>query len=111
MRITFTILCLGLFFLLSIGISFKPIQIILAQNDAALGNEAANSTISPVTPVNATKKAGLFEGQSIKILIFTSWVRENQWEPIDNYTSNGYDIKSILPVENRFYVILERENE
>lgn len=72
-----------------------------------------STTISPpmqnttTAPINS--KTAPFEGESIKIFSFKSLVKEGEWIPIDNYTTNGYEIKSIIPYSDKYYVILEKE--
>lgn len=51
----------------------------------------------------------LFQGGSLKVfLVSGDYVKQNQWTAIDNQTSNGYDIKSIFPMNDRFVVVLEK---
>jgi hypothetical protein len=72
-----------------------------------------NATTSPpmqnTTTASINPKTAPFEGESIKILSFKSLVKESEWIPIDNYTANGYEIKSIIPRSDKYYVILEKE--
>ena len=71
------------------------------------GNLTTSTQGSVIPQVNDSRQTP-FEGESIKIFAFNSFVKESEWEPIDNYTSNGYDIKSLMPFGNRFFIVLEK---
>jgi hypothetical protein len=51
------------------------------------------SAAKPVLPIL------VFQGHSIKIFTVTDFLA-NQWQPIDNLTSHGYDLKAIIPRQN-----------
>jgi hypothetical protein len=89
--------------LLSVTMLLFAMPLVSAQNEkgsiTTTENKSANgSSNSP------------FSGESIKIIAFRSFFKESEWRLIDNLTSSGYEIKSIIPSKNIYIAILEKEN-
>lgn len=70
------------------------------------GNSTSNNTFITISPA---KKTVPYMGDSIKLIVVSSLVDEDQWKPIDNYTSHGWELKAMLPYIKRFIVVLEKE--
>lgn len=83
------------------------IRVTYAQPTSSGNSTSNNSSIILSLP----KKTGLYNGDSIKLFVVSSLVKEDQWKPIDNYTSHGWDIKAMVPFIKRYIVILEKEVE
>lgn len=69
------------------------------------GNSTSNDTIT----ASQARKTIPYQGDSVKLIVVSSLVREDQWKPIDNYTSNGWEIKAMVPYMKRHIVVLEKE--
>jgi hypothetical protein len=73
--------------------------------------ESEESTVSIVNQSSyVSKPRQSFQGDSL--LTFYSWNFHNEqvMNEIDNHTSNGYDVKGIVPYKDRFAIILEKVN-
>jgi hypothetical protein len=111
--------CIPITFGLLVVSSFIPIAIGQGAPPQGIANPFFSGNIASPTQGNAstalnttnlnTSKLTPFEGESIKIFAFNSFVKASEWEPIDNYTSQGYDIKSLMPFGNRFFIVLEKD--
>jgi len=65
-----------------------------------------NKSSQPNSPQNLTKDfiasqqkkaAGYYKGESIQIFTVLNMYSPEQWQPIDNLTSHGWEIKSVIP--------------
>ena len=104
-------LCIPITFGLLVVSSFIPIALGQGAPSQGIANPFFSGNITTPTQGNAstalnTSRLTPFEGESIKIFAFNSFVKASEWEPIDNYTSQGYDIKSLMPFGNRFFIVL-----
>jgi hypothetical protein len=72
-------------------------------------NEKGSITTTENKSANGSSNSP-FSGESIKIIAFRSFFKESEWRLIDNLTSSGYEIKSIIPSKNIYIAILEKEN-
>jgi hypothetical protein len=69
-------------------------------------NSETTAGSSATTP--PVKPRQLFDGTSLKIFSVWNFNNENVWEPLDNYTSNGYELKAVVPFKERYVVIFEK---
>lgn len=105
-KVTFS-LAIG-YGLLLIGVMvFTPVDIgVTYAQDTSPGNSTSNN--ASIT-LSAPKKTSPYQGDSIKLFVISSLVREDQWKPIDNLTSHAWDIKAMVPFNKRYIVILEKD--
>lgn len=104
-----SVLAIGSVLLLTCFLVLVPITLGATYAQITLtGNNTSKNTSASVPPPNMTSP---YQGNSIKIFVVGSFVREEQWKPINDYASHGWDIKSILPSSNRFVVVLEKESQ
>jgi hypothetical protein len=114
-----TIALLGAIVLPSINIQNASAQVLTPKPSASKNippstttapKVVSNTTSSPIKPNKPNMM--VFQGHSLKIFTVTNF-GANQWQPIDNLTSDGYDIKAIIPREDTkghvasFTVVLE----
>jgi hypothetical protein len=80
-----------------------------------------SSTSTPIAALNTTSSTSKtsktplmpIQGKSIKVFNVQSFVPQKQWQLMDNLTSNGWEIKAIIPRANSqghitaFTVVLE----
>lgn len=86
---------------------FAPIEIRFTYAQLSLsGNSTSNNTFITISPA---KKTVPYQGDSIKLIVVSSLVNEDQWKPIDNYTAYGWEFKALVPYVKRFIVVLEKE--
>lgn len=90
-------------------------QKIKQTNSAKNITVAKNLTASGFNPNQQYTAKDYYKGNSIKIFTVRNMYDPEQWAPIDNYTSTGWEIKSIIPVkvlqpsEKQFlFIILEK---
>jgi hypothetical protein len=74
---------------------------------ATTGNNISSNKLTS-TP---TTTNGAYQGTSIKLFMLDTLVRSEQWNPVDNYVSQGWDIKVMLPLANetKFLIVLQKE--
>jgi hypothetical protein len=102
----FSVLAIGSIIMVTGVLLLIPISLetVYAQRASPAGNSTSNKTSISVSQLN-----GPFQGNSIKLFVIVSFVKDDQWKTIDNYASHGWDIKSIVPFFKRYIVVLEKE--
>ena len=103
-KLVITGLCIALFLsFVTISAQSKTITAQLipgTEPNGSVNNEAATDV----------KPRQTYTGQSLKIFSVWNFNAEQLWKPIDNYTSNGYDLKAVVPFNERYMIVLEKDN-
>lgn len=87
-------------------VAFMLLAMLTASNIGTQSSYAKSISKASSNSSSTSPAPSPFNGKSIKIFLVSGFYNAKQWQPIDNLTSNGYDIKSIVPGKATFYIIL-----
>lgn len=84
---------------------FVNFVLLVSISQNALAQSGENQSI-PTTQNQF--KFGLYQGSNIKLFSLSGPFNTAQWIPIDNASSKGYEIKSILSYNGRLIVVMQK---